>query len=136
MLIYDDIYTWEGWGGKLQLASGLCRLRVFDLHAGAVEGVKHLRPIIAIAADVPESKMSIKSCAGNIATKIAVNFKIDPQRMMYVEYYPATVYGKEGQHEIAEKYEQVEFTWHDGKAIRPKWRGLKPPMLDIVKEFG
>lgn len=117
------------------MASGLCRLRVFDLHAGGAKDIKHLRPIIAITTDVPESKMSIKSCAGNIATKIAKTFKIDPQRMMYVEYYPATTYGKKDQHEIAEKYELVEFAWKDGKAIQPKWRELKPPMLDIVKDL-
>ena len=135
MLIYDDIYTWEGWGGKLQLGSGVCRLRVFDLQAEGTTGIKHLRPIIAVATDVAESKMSIKSCAGSIATKITKTFKIDPQRMMYVEHYPATTYGKKGQHEIAEKYELVEFTWHDGKAIHPKWRALTLPMQDIVKKL-
>ena len=34
MLIYDDIYSWEGWGGMLRLASGKCRLRIFDLKKG------------------------------------------------------------------------------------------------------
>ena len=94
-----------------------------------------MRPIIAIASDVPESRMSIKSCAGHIATKIAETFEIDPQRMMYVEYYPPTIYGRAGQHEIPERFEWVELTWHDRKAIQPKWRELKPPLLDVVKEL-
>jgi hypothetical protein len=135
MLIYNDIYTWEGWGGRLRLASGLCRLWIFDRQIEGAKGIKHLKPVIVIATDVPESKMSIKSCAGNIATKITDTFKIDPQRMMYLEYYPATTYGKEDQYEIVEKYELVEFAWHDGKAIHPKWRTISPPMLDILKEL-
>ena len=135
MLIFDDVYTWEGWGGKLRLASGSCRLRVFDLQKKPTEDIKHIRPIIAIASDVPESRMSIKSCAGHIATKIAETFEIDPQRMMYVEYYPPTIYGRAGQHEIPERFEWVELTWHDRKAIQPKWRELKPPLLDVVREL-
>ena len=70
MLIYDDIYSWEGWGGKLRLASGKCRLRIFDLKKGNKKGLAHLRPIIVIAADVPESRMSVRSCCGHIATCI------------------------------------------------------------------
>jgi hypothetical protein len=135
MLIFDDLFFWEGWGGKLRLASGSCRLRVFDLREETVAHVKHIRPIIAIASDVPEGRMSIKSCAGHIATKIVETFDLDPHRMIYVEYYPSTRYGPSDEHEIPEKYEWVELTWHDRKAIQPKWRLLKPPLLDVVKEL-
>jgi len=79
--------------------------------------------------------MSIKSCAGHIATRVAATFGIDPHRMHYIEYYPETQYGNTGQHSIPERFELVELTWHEGKAIRPRWRELKPPLLDIVKQL-
>ena len=135
MLVYDDLFAWEGWGGKLRLGSGSCRLRIFDLQKEDGKGIKHLRPIIAVVIDVPESRMSIKSCAGHIATRVTAAFNIDPHRMLYLEYYPWSAYGERGQHVIPDRYEAVEFTWHDGKAIQPKWRSLKPPMLDTVKKL-
>jgi hypothetical protein len=55
--------------------------------------------------------------------------------MMFIEYYPETVYGQKGEHVIAEKYDVVEFTWHEEKAIEPKWRTLKPPLLDAIKKI-
>ena len=135
MLIYDDIFTWEGWGGELRLASGECRLRVFDLKKGNVEGPAHLRPMVVIASDIPDSRMSVRSCAGHIATSVSEKFDIDPQRMLYIEYYPETLYGARKQHIIAEKYDAVDFTWNEGKAIYPKWRTLKPPILDVIKRL-
>lgn len=135
MVIFDDVFNWEGWGGRLRLASGSCRLRVFDLRKKSISGIQHIRPIIAVASDIPESRMSIKSCAGHIATRISEVFDIDPQRMIYIEYYPSTRYGRADPREIPEKYEWVDLTWHERKAIQPKWRELKPPLLDAVKEL-
>ena len=135
MLIYDDIYFWEGFGGILRLASGKCHLRIFDLKQNPRTGLAHLRPIIAIATDVADSRMSVRSCSGHIATSVARKFNIKPDRMMFIEYYPRKVYGEQGDQVIEEKYDVVDFNWHDDKAIQPKWRTLKPPMLDVVKEL-
>ncbi len=135
MLIYDDIYSWEGFGGILRLASGKCRLRIFDLKKGDQKGLAHLRPIIIIASDVADSRMSVRSCCGHIATGVAGKFNIKPDRMMFIEYYPQTVYGEQRDHVIAEKYDVVDFNWHEDKAIEPKWRTLKPPLLDVVREL-
>ena len=135
MLIYDNIYTWEGWGGALRLGSGKCRLRIYDLEKSDSGSLTHLRPLIVLVSDVPESNMSVRSCAGHIATGVTKAFNIDPQRMLFVEYYPPTVYGEHKEHIISERYDAVEFIWHDDKAIQPKWRDLKPPMLDIVKQL-
>ena len=132
MLIYDDIYSWEGWGGKLRLASGKCRLRIFDLKKRNPQGLAHLKQIIVIVSDIVESPMSVRSCCGHIATSISREFNFNPHRMLFIEYYPETVYGQNRQHTIAEKYDLVEFNWHQGKAIEPKWRTLKPPLLDMV----
>jgi hypothetical protein len=133
MLIYDDIYSWEGWGGPLRLASGKCRLRIFDLEKGGKKELTHLRPIIVVVSDVAESRMSVRSCCGHIATSVAREFNIKPHRMMFIEYYPQTVYGEHRDRLIPEKYDLVDFNWQVDKAIEPRWRTLKPPLLDVVK---
>ncbi len=135
MQIYDDIYSWEGWGGALRLASGKCRLRIFDLKDSGRNSLAHLRPIIVIASDVPESRMSVRSCCGHIATSVTKEFDIKPHRMMFIEYYPQSEYGENREHIIEEKYDLVEFTWLDEGAIEPKWRTLKSPMLDVIKDL-
>ncbi len=135
MLIYDEIYSWEGFGGVMRLASGKCRLRIFDLKKGDRQGLAHLRPMIIIASDVAGSRMSVRSCCGHIATGVARDFNIKPDRMMFIEYYPRTIYGEQQERVIAEKYDLVDFKWHEDKAIQPKWRTLKPPMSEVVKEL-
>ncbi|WP_207681586.1 hypothetical protein [Desulfonema magnum] len=135
MLIHDDIYSWEGWGRKLRLGSGSCRLRIYDLKKTGAKGLAHLRPIIIVVSDVPESKMSVKGCSSHVATCVTREFNIDPHRMLWVEYYPAKTYGAEGKHFIPEKYDNVEFVWHDDKAIHPKWRPLNPQMQNVLKEL-
>ena len=135
MIIYDEIYTWGGWGGALRLGSGKCRLRIYDLEKRESNGITHLRPIVVVVSDIPESSMSVRSCAGHIATGVVKEFNQDPQRMLYVEYYPPTAYGENKEHIITERYDAVNFIWHDDKAIQPKWRALKAPMLDIIKQL-
>jgi len=135
MLIYDDIFSWEGWGGRLRLASGECWLRIFDVKKNDTKGLAHLRPMIVIASDVAQSRMSVRSCTGHIATRVAIQFNIEPSRMLYIEYYPETRYGERQQHVIPEKYDAVDFTWLDGRAIEPKWRTLRSPLLDVIKEM-
>lgn len=136
MKVYDDIFSWEGWGGPLKLGSGKCKLRIFDLSRRKIgKGLTHLRPIIVMASDIPESRMSIRSCAGHIATRVTQFFRINHDRMMYIEYYPALRYGENQERFIPERYEVVDFIWYDDKAIKPVWRNLNPPLLDTIKEL-
>ncbi len=133
MLIHDGIYAWEGFGGKLKLGSGRCRLRIYDLSKDTSQRLAHLRPVIVIVSDVSDSRMSVRSCAGHVATSVSRDFKIDPHRMLYVEYYPESVYGEKRDRVIGEKYEAVDFNWTEGGAIQPKWRTLQPPLLEVIK---
>lgn len=135
MIIYNDIYKWKGWGGKLKLASGRCRLRIFDLTQVKAEPVTYLRPIISVVSDIPGGNMSVRSCAGHVATSVSKEFKINPNRMLWVEYYPEIYYGKKNEYMIPEQYIAVDFTWKEGLALDPKWRQLKPPLLDTVKSM-
>lgn len=119
----------------MKLASGKCWLRIYDRSRGEGHSVPFLRPYVIIVTDVAESKMSIRSCAGHIATNVTREFDIDPHRMLYVEYYPEVTYGSNNQHTIPEQYVAVDFTWYESRALNPKWRQLKPPLLDIVKSL-
>ncbi|MCJ7771782.1 MAG: hypothetical protein MUP22_01470 [Desulfobacterales bacterium] len=135
MLIYNDIFSWEGWGGKLRLASGQCRLKIVDLSKDSKQGLSHIRPIIIIVSDIPGSGMSIRSCSSHVATIVAKEFNIDHSRMLFIEYYPSSTYGGKRENVIAERYEAVEFTWHENKAVEPKYRKLTSPLLETVKEL-
>jgi hypothetical protein len=133
MLIRDIIYSWKGWGGKFNLGSGMCRLQIYDLSKGDSKRLAHLRSIIVIVSDIPQSSMSVRSCASHIATMVSRDFNIDPQRMLWIEHYPKKTYGKKNEHVIPETFEAVDFEWHDDNAIKPKWRILQPPLLDEIK---
>ncbi len=134
--IYDDKFCWKGWGGRLRLGSGVCWLRIYDLTKQADDkGLAHLRPIIVVASDTDESRMSIRSCAAHIATQITKSFNISPHRMLYVEYSPPKRYGEHDEHLISEIFDSVEFTWQENKAINPKWRPLQPPLRSMIKEL-
>ena len=133
MLLYDSIYKWDGFGGRLKLASGKCLLRLYDLTRDDDANLALLKPYIALTTDHPDSGMSIKSCAGHIATCVVKDFSLDPARMAYIEYYPETTYGAGDQHTIAERFEVLEFMWCDGKALHPKWRELPEAMLAQIK---
>ena len=137
MLIHDDQFAWEGFGGVYQLAAGRCRLRIFDLSKSKQGKVTPIKPIIVVVSDLPGSQspyrgVSVRSCASHVATSVAAKFKIAPHRMTYVEYYPATTYGDKSQHVIPAKIDAVDFTWFEGKALHPKWRPLAPPLLETV----
>jgi len=140
MLIHDDIYAWKGFGGLLDLASGKCRLRIFDL-TGTKDNqrgkVTPLKPMVVVVSDLPDhdtrlKKVSVRSCTSHIATSVARDFNIDPHRMIYLEYCPASTYGDQNQHHISAKLDVVDFQWHGAKALHPKWRPLNPPLCDEV----
>jgi hypothetical protein len=135
MLIHDSIYSWEGWGGKLRLASGKCKLRIYDRSKGESNSIAFLKPYIVIVSDLPGSKMSVRSCAGHIATKVTQEFNIDPDRMVWIEFYPRITYGAQEERTIPEQFVAVDFMWYKEKAINPRWRQLKPPILDIIKSL-
>lgn len=133
-LIFDDIFTWEGFGGKLRLASGQCRLRIYDFMKGDGKGVLHLKRYVVVATDHDDSRMSVRSCCSHIATMVAAGHGIPPQRMQFVEHYPETFYGgsRNRQH-IPQKFDVVEFVWEKGRALHPKWRPLEGPLLAFLQ---
>ena len=125
MKIHDDTYEWDGWGGEFKLGSGKCRLKIFDLRKDTGQSsLMHMKPIIVVVSDIRQprliSQMTVKSCAGHVATCVIEDFNIKPNRMMWVEHYPSRTYG--AGRRTPERFDLVEFTWEDGRALFPKWR--------------
>ncbi len=141
MLIYDDIYAWDGWGGKLKLGSGQCRLRIFDLDKGKRAGVAHLKPIVVVVSDLPRepswtpNQMSVKSCASHIATQVVRQFDIDPDRMIWVEYYPASAPSEHVRYPSEERFDEALFIWREEGALQGGWKPLSPPLTALVKQL-
>jgi hypothetical protein len=140
MLIYDDVYTWDGWGGLLKLASGRCRMKVFDLRKKGEKGVAHLKPFVIVLTDIPfetkgPNQMTVKSCAGHIATKVVREFRIDPHRMIWVEHYPLDPESHKLRYPEEEHFDEVEFTWQDEDAISTQWRTPSPDTVKLIREL-
>jgi len=135
MLIYDDDFEWQGFGGQLKLGSGKCRLRIYDLSAEQMGSLAHLKPIIVIAKDHPDSLMSVCSCSSHIATLVSSSMGIPPNRMQFVEYTEEKVYGPDDQKVIPEKFVAVDFTWQDNKAMHARLSSLGPPLLGRLKSL-
>ena len=137
MLIHDDLFSWEGFGGVLELAKGTCRLRIFDLAKDKANRVAHLKPILVVVSDLPQQgsslkRVSVRSCCSHVASRVVQTFQFDPQRVVFIEYTPKSIYGDKGQHHVPEKYDVMTFVWHDDTALHPKWRPLDQPLLDLV----
>ena len=79
--------------------------------------------------------MPVRSAVSHVATLVAEEFDLEPHRMLWLEYYPESRYGKDGARLIPEKFDIVEFTWHQAKAMHPSWRELKPPLLNEIKKL-
>ena len=138
MLIHDDVYAWQGFGGVLDLAAGQCRLRIFDISQEDGGKVQFIKPMVVVVSDLPGhetnlKKISVRSCTSHIATCVARDFRLDPHRMVYLEYQPATTYGDKHQRTIPAKFDVVDFEWYADKAMHPKWRVLNAPLLDTVR---
>jgi hypothetical protein len=137
--IFDDIFEWEGYGGRFNLAAGRCRLRLFDLSPDKAAKVTRLKPIIAVVSDLPGDNpaalkmVSARACISHVATTIVNRFKLAPDRMVMIEYQRRETYGTRAEKVIPAKYEVAELQWHDDKALFPTWRPLKPPLLDTVR---
>jgi hypothetical protein len=135
---YEGVYHWNGWGGKLRLASGSCMLWIFDFANEKKDNLMFLKPILAITRDVPKKspsfgEMSIRSCAGHIATSAVREFGIDPQRMLWVEHYPQTRYGSGDERLIEEAFFLTDFEWSEGRALNPERRRASPGIADQIR---
>jgi hypothetical protein len=134
MLIYYGDYHWEGWGGKLRLGHGKCRLSIFDLNR-EFSGILHLKSFMAVVSDLADSPTTVKNNTGHIATGVIAKFHIEPSRLIWIEYYPEKRFGLNKQMVIPERFDETEFTWIDNRAIHPRWKPLKEAYLEILRNL-
>ncbi len=140
MRIYDGLYTWDGWGGKMRLASGRCRLRLFDLKKGSEGEVTHLKRFVAVVSDIPFEKqgpnqLTVKSCAGHIASNVVKNFSIDPGRMLWIEHYPEETGNEKLRYPVPERFDEAEFSWNEQVATNARWKTPSPATVKLVKKL-
>jgi hypothetical protein len=134
---YDDIFTWEGWGGAFNLGGGRCHLRFFDLRKESPAEVGLLKPFVAVVTDLPREgwkpdQMSVKSCALHAASQFVRQFGLSPQRMRWIEYYPPPDsqirYGKE-------RFDEASFTWEGDRAVYVRWKSLDPATEEEMRKL-
>lgn len=143
MRVHDGIYTWDGWGGKMKLGSGRCRLMIFDMaQRQQTRGVAPLKRHIVIVSDLPETQattrrdiMSVKSCASHIATGVVRDFHLDRHRLVWIEHYPADPEDSAIRYKSAERFDEVSFEWKEDLALQPKWKTPSPDMISLVREL-
>jgi hypothetical protein len=128
MLIYDDIYTWEGPDFNdraIWLLS--CHLWMIDLSLSN-PNVLHLRPKIVVASDVNEGPKR-KICAETLGKQIYKEFDLDIKRTLWVEYDPS----------IPTKMAAalMKPQYHDGREIiySIQWRKLMTSEKEIIRRF-
>lgn len=68
---------------------------------------------IVVASDVDEGS-SVTNAAEEIATLVVSQFKISPDRLVWIEHYP-------GDSEQDETLDLVQFNWGGGKFSEPRW---------------
>ena len=119
----------------MRLGHGKCRLCIFDLRQAGGLSIVHLRPYLVVAADIDDSPTNIRNYGGHIATGVVEKFGIHPNRMVWVEHYPEQRFGPKKEKRIPERFDETEFKWMGKKAIQPKWKPLKDPLLSQLKKL-
>jgi hypothetical protein len=80
--------------------------------------------------------MSVRSCAGHVATLVAEKYAVSPPRMRFVAYYPPSVYGPQKEKKISERIEEAELEWFEEKAMQPKkWREVTSQEKALVRRL-
>jgi hypothetical protein len=128
MLIYDNIYTWEGPDYSdhvLWLIS--CHLRIIDLSLSH-PSLTFLKSKIVVAADVNEGPKR-KICAETLGRQIYKEFNLDMKRTLWAEYdpfLPSRIMAA-----------QMKPKYHDGSEIiyTIQWRKLMETERDLIKRF-
>jgi len=128
MLIYDNIFTWEGPDHNdhvLWLIS--CHLRIIDLSLSHPD-LTFLKPKIVVASDVNEGPKR-KICAETLGRQIYKEFNLDMNRTLWAEYdpfLPSRIMAA-----------QMKPKYHDGSEIiyTIQWRKLMTNERDLIKRF-
>ncbi|HPA14797.1 MAG TPA: hypothetical protein PKV75_05925 [Desulfobacterales bacterium] len=108
-------------------------MRIYDIKKTSNEKLSCLRPTVVVVTDIPGSELKIREYTDLVATWATKEFRIDPHRMLWIEYNPSKA--EPLSPATRETYHAVDFSWSEGKATQPKRRPLRQPMLDTIKKL-
>lgn len=128
MLIFDDIYTWEGpevEDHALWIMS--CHLWIIDMSLSNPD-VEFMKPKIVVASDQSEGPRR-HICAETLGRQIYQDFQLDIKRTLWVEFDPGLP-SKAAVAELRPKY-------HDGNETiySISWRKLMKSERDIIRQY-
>ncbi len=138
MFIYNNTFSWDGWGGAIRLAAGKCHLWLFDLRKvpQRPQGMIFMRPVVGVVKEIdPDNPISLRSVTSHIATQVTRKFNIDPRRLLWLEYLPARTYRRPTPRSVPARLDLVELNWVAGKAMTPSWRPLEEPLATLIQNF-
>ncbi|MBU1169875.1 MAG: hypothetical protein KKD44_09975 [Proteobacteria bacterium] len=128
MLIYDDIYTWEGPAhGDQALWIMTCHLWIIDLSLSHPE-IVFIRPTIVVASDISDGPRR-KICAETLGRQIYLDFHLDIRRTLWVEYDPSLPA------KMTVAYMKPRY--HDGQEMiySIQWRNPMNTEKDMIRRF-
>jgi hypothetical protein len=87
-----------------------CRIRLY----------KHDGRQVVVASEVADNPgMSVTNAAEDLATQVVAYYKLDIERLIWIEHYPA-----DRRLDAPTTFDLVRFTWAEGTASDPEWRRL------------
>jgi hypothetical protein len=131
MIIFDDRYEWSGKKldriNPISWWAGACRLKVIDLSANN-PGVPMIKPMVIIVKDTGEGSSS-KICAPDLVKYVCRDFKLDLNKILWMEYNAVPSPG----FEVARFRAMAEIS--EDVLYSVSWRPIRPNELEMIKPF-
>ena len=118
MLKLNQIYRYRSLATQRQ---GYCRLRIYNRRGS------HLVVLTEVANNPGQS---ITAASEVIATGLVKRYRLNPTTTRWLEHWPADP--RDDQSVAA--YAAVKYTWHEGVASSPQWKGLSPERAEAMTE--
>ncbi len=123
MILFEGIYSWDGKrkGAELPVSwwPGSYKIKIIDLKA-KFPGVILLKPYLCIFS-CEGTEFSVKDKFHNLALKICKKYKIDPEKIMWVEKHSGDN-NKTTDVAIVESYTKIG----KEKIYKTTWRQVRP----------
>lgn len=133
MQIYNDLFDYRIPGHNFD---SQCRLSIPTLKITPAISESIGSGIKVIVSELPTNLgMSICNSFEILAHKICLEFEIDPQRLIYLEHWGKWTAKEGGYDRDVEEYSLVEFQVVNDRPLRPNWRCLQTPEIELLQQF-
>ncbi len=107
----DTIFNYKGSNNR----DAKCRIQIFE----------QVGRIVIVATELADnSGYSITNAAEQIVAEVCRKFNIDPEKLIWVEYYPP-------KKSTASRCELVQFNWDGQYFSRPRWASLSKQEIEL-----